>query len=84
LRQLLKQFVNPSPEFFDAVLDGSGTTTEHDRKRIRQDIFPDIVKDFAKYADELESLGLIDAADIIRDEIIDLQSNVVASPEKVH
>ena len=67
LGDLLDQLCNPTPEFIDALLlDQFGTTIEHDRKQMRESIFPAIVADFPAIARELQDIGLCDAANVLR------------------
>jgi hypothetical protein len=70
LGELLDQLSDPTPEFIDDILTGLfGTTIEHDRTQMRESILPAIVSNFEANARELEDIGLVDAANVLKDRI---------------
>ena len=70
LSELLDMFSGPTPEFIDDILMATfGTTGEHDRAQMRENILPAIVADFPAIANQLEHLGLLEAANIVKAKI---------------
>jgi hypothetical protein len=67
LARAIGAIFRPYAGILRCLVNGLDTTTEHDRKRIRQDILPAAVEKLAHYSQELESLGLTRAAEIIRE-----------------
>jgi hypothetical protein len=70
LGELLNMLSDPTPEFIDEILMGLfGTTIEHDRTQMRTNILPAIVGDFPAIAHQLEDMGLVDAASVLKAEL---------------